>query len=243
MKEDDTNTTIGARIRLFRQTFSGISTQSAFAEALGVDQQRLSGYENGTKVPHTIIATMVRFGANPHWLLFGEGSMRTNAAEGEAWRQRELRAVVAQPNLIKKLDSTLPEFCILPLYADESAIAMPPDARDIEVEGPAVVHSSWCPHPSSTDCLRVASSGVSMQPTIPAGAMVTVDRTQTDPNRLEGKIVAIGLREGGVTLKRLRRTKRGDYIGMPDNPESLPICIEEGDRILGIVQTIHARID
>jgi phage repressor protein C with HTH and peptisase S24 domain len=136
------------------------------------------------------------------------------------------------------------EFYVLPLYADEVAAGTPREMRDAEIEGPAVIHRAWCPHPSQTDYVRVHATGTSMEPTIPAGSIVTIDRSQTDPSRLTGRVVALGLADGGVTLKRLTRTARGGFLGVPDNPseEHRAIHLEEGDRIVGLVRTVHARL-
>ena len=242
MASHDDHESIAKRIRQFRKSIHGCSTQKEFAAALGIDQQRLSGYENRTRVPHHVVAAMIRMGANPYWLLFGEGTMRGTPETGEAVRDRDIKAI----NLAGASDSDrqLAEFYILPLYADEVAAGLPREVRDTEIEGPAILHRAWCPHPQETDYVRVASTGSSMEPTIPAGAMVTIDRAECDPERLIGKVVAVGLREGGVTLKRLQKDGRGGYVGVPDNKaaDHTVVPIGDGDRLIGIVQTVHARI-
>jgi SOS-response transcriptional repressor LexA len=233
---------IGERIRDFRKSCTGFDTQQAFSQALGIDQQRLSGYENGTRVPHRVIAALVRLGASPYWLLFGEGPMRGAPQADEEVRAMEVRAVnVSNADVSAR---QLAEFYVLPLYADEVAAGQPLEVRDTEIEGPAIIHRAWCPHPAETDYVRVHSTGTSMEPTVPAGSIVTIDRAENDPERLLGRVVAIALREGGVTLKRLRRTERGGYVGVPDNPgaDHRPVHLEEGDRVLGLVRTVHARI-
>ncbi len=234
--------TIGLRLREFRKSCTGIETQQAFAAAIGIDQQRLSGYENGTRVPHHVIAALVRLGANPYWLLFGEGAMRASAGAGEQLRKMTVSAV--NPGDAVYEERAFAEFYVLPLYSDEVAAGQPLEMRDTEIEGPAIIHRAWCPHPEATDYVRVHSSGTSMEPTIPAGSIVTIDRSRTDPEMLLGKIVAIAVHEGGVTLKRLRRTERGGYIGMPDNPtpDNHPVAIADNDRVVGLVQTVHARL-
>ncbi|MBN2713082.1 MAG: hypothetical protein JXR97_11725 [Planctomycetes bacterium] len=234
--------TIAMRMKHFRKHFGGCETQQAFAQALGIDQQRLSGYENGTRVPHHVISALVRMGANPYWLLFGEGEMRGGPTSGEDVREMAIKAVSV--NAASVDDRQLAEFYVLPLYSDEVAAGTPLEVRDTEIEGPAIIHRAWCPHPESTDYVRVSASGTSMEPTIPAGAIVTIDRSENDPEKLIGKVAAIGLREGGVTLKRLQRTERGGYVGVPDNPtfENRAVALQDGDRIIGMVQTVHARL-
>ena len=239
---EGTPAAISDRIRKFRQSCPGCSTQQAFAAALGVDQQRLSGYENGTKVPHYVIAGLIRMGASPYWLLFGEGSMRGGTGNDEDIRQRPIKVVNVSNATIT--DRQMAEFHVLPLYSDEVAAGEPREMRDTEIEGPAVLHRAWCPHPGETVYVRVHSTGTSMEPTIPAGAIVTIDGSERDPERLMEKIVALRLRDGGVTLKRLRRTQRGGYVGVPDNPtdENRTIPLEDGDEVIGLVQTVHARV-
>lgn len=234
--------TIAQRVREFRMATAGCSTQQAFAAALGIDQQRLSGYENGTKVPHHVIASMVRMGANPYWLLFGEGDMRGGPGTDEDVRDMNIKAVSMQTAGVD--ERAMAEFYVLPLYADEVAAGQPLEMRDTEIEGPAIIHRAWCPHPRETDYVRVHATGTSMEPTVPAGSIVTIDRAETDPERLVGKVAAIAMREGGVTLKRLQRAERGGFVGVPDNPsnENKAIALGDGDRIIGLVQTVHARI-
>lgn len=234
--------TVAERIRVFRLNCAGCSTQQAFAAALGIDQQRLSGYENGTKVPHHVIAGLVRMGANPYWILFGEGAMRGGPSSDETIRGQEIKVISAHTGEFD--EKAMSQFYALPLYADEVAAGSPLDVRDTEIEGPAIIHQAWCPHPEETDYVRVHSTGDSMEPTIPAGSIITIDRHETDPGRLLGKVVAIGMLEGGVTIKRLQRTERGGYVGVPDNPAAVDkaVTIGEGDRIIGLVNTVHARI-
>jgi SOS-response transcriptional repressor LexA len=59
---------------------------------------------------------------------------------------------------------------------------------------------SWCPNPSETSCLRVR--GDVMKPLINDGDIVAVDCAQTDPARLNGKIVVTWHQEAGLILSR-----------------------------------------
>jgi phage repressor protein C with HTH and peptisase S24 domain len=240
---------IAQRIREFRGHYRDGMTQRAFSDELGIDQQRLSCYEMGTRVPHTVIAGLMKLGASPDWLLFGEGPMFREGERAEKIRHLELCVAEPSPEYAQGGTRTavadpeqLSDFYILPLYADEAAAGEPLEMRDTEIEGPAIIHRNWCPHPETTDYVRIASTGTSMEPTIPAGGIVTIDRTQTDPAALVGKVVAIGLRDDGVTVKRLQHTERGGYVGVPDNSSSehRSIYLEEGDRVIGRVCTVHA---
>jgi phage repressor protein C with HTH and peptisase S24 domain len=240
-KKNSDTTDLAHRIKIFRNNYKGGVTQNTFAKILEIDQQRLSCYEMGTKVPHNVISKLVEIGANPFWLLMGEGGIFSESPEDTAIRDISLTIPEENKNT-KFKDNDLGDFYVLPLYSDEAAAGEPLQMRDTEVEGPAIIHKNWCPNPHMTDYVRISASGTSMEPTIPAGAIVTIDRSQSVPEELIGKIVAIAIKDGGVTIKRLRKTSRNGYVGEPDNPtyENRTIYIEEGDRIIGRVTTVHA---
>ena len=239
---------IAHRVRLFRQRSKELSTQREFAAALGIDQQRLSGYENNVRIPHEVLTALIRLGANPYWLFFGEGQMMAEPQQQETTQPHIPTPVIkinTTTDSFKFTESDFENFYVLPLYADEAAAATPLEIRDTVIEGPAIIHRAWCPNPDKTVYVRVSSTGDSMAPAIPAGSMVTIDRSFTEPAKLIGKIVAIAAREGDVTLRRLIKTKRGIYVGQPDNPtnRNRPIALIEGDCIIGLVRTVHALLE
>src|ERR1700691_2719712 len=55
----------------------------------------------------------------------------------------------------------------------------------------------WCPNPVQTNCLRV--KGTSMSPLINDGDIVAVDGSQTNPKKLNGKIVVGWPRGAGIS--------------------------------------------
>lgn len=61
--------------------------------------------------------------------------------------------------------------------------------------------ASWCPNPAQTNCLRV--KGDSMSPLIDDGDVVAVDGSQSQSEKLNGKIVLAWHREKGLSLARL----------------------------------------
>ena len=61
--------------------------------------------------------------------------------------------------------------------------------------------ASWCPNPEQTNCLRV--KGNSMSPLIDDGDVVAVDGSQSQSDKLNGKIVLAWHREKGLSLARL----------------------------------------
>ena len=131
------------------------------------------------------------------------------------------------------------DFQEIPFYPDEIAAGQPLEVRDAP-EGIVIVHKDWCKQPEYTVAVRVSSTGTSMEPTIPAGAIVTIDTSPKDIETLLGKPVAIYKNGDGATIKRLTKTTKG-WCGVPDNraPSNEVIMIEEGDRIIGKVNSVH----
>ena len=107
-------------------------------------------------------------------------------------------------------------------------------------EGIVIVHKDWCKQPENMVAVRVSSTGTSMEPTIPAGAIVTIDTTTREPKSLLGQAVAIYKNGDGATIKRLTQTTKG-WCGVPDNRDPIHqvIMIEEDDRIIGKVNSVH----
>ncbi len=141
---------------------------------------------------------------------------------------------------ILQIPSVAPEdFQEIPFYPDEIAAGQPLEVRD-DPEGIVIVHKDWCKQPENTVAVRVSSTGTSMEPTIPAGAIVTIDTTPTEPDKLLGQAVAIYKKDDGATIKRLAQTTKG-WCGIPDNrdPKHQVIMIEDGDRIIGKVNSVH----
>jgi hypothetical protein len=59
--------------------------------------------------------------------------------------------------------------------------------HDALIESMIAAPREWCPHPSSTSCLRV--KGSSMAPTLCDGYIVAVDSSKMDRHKLDGKFV------------------------------------------------------
>ena len=84
-------------------------------------------------------------------------------------------------------------------------------------------------------------------PGIPDGAIVTIDKSYRSAESSLGKVVAIYIAETEeVTLRRLQRdgARPKRYIGVPDNMtlQNHPVAIEQEDRIIGRVVSVHALV-
>jgi SOS-response transcriptional repressor LexA len=75
--------------------------------------------------------------------------------------------------------------------------------QDAPIEGMIAAPKDWCPHPSTTSCLRVR--GNSMSPLIHDGYILVVDFSQSNVGDLNGKIVIASHQDKGLTVSRLKR--------------------------------------
>ena len=129
------------------------------------------------------------------------------------------------------------DFYKIPYFPDGIAAGNPKEIKEYP-DGVVILHKDWCAHPLETSAARLDDSAHSMEPTIMAGSIITVDHAITDPKELDGEVVAIHKNYAGITVKRLK--KIGDrWCGIPDNPEYEVIELEEGDSIIGLVTTHH----
>ena len=250
---DDDRAAVNRRFRALRLRLEGPRGKSAFARRIGESQSNVSRWETGRTIPGFALAKVVQaYNVNPHWLLTGEGEVF--AGKAEDIRRSEVRVVAAgerpsegaspaQPYLPS--DDELSDFFVLPLLRDAAAAGPGREIREEDIEGPAIIHRRWCPHPEQTDYVRV--SGDSMEPVIPDDAIVTIDKAQTDPEALLGRVVAVFIAQTrSVTIKRLQRddVNRNRYVAVPDNLtlDNRPHVLDPGDRIIGRVLSVHALV-
>lgn len=91
------------------------------------------------------------------------------------------------------------------------------------------------------DLFVARGEGDSMQPTILDGDIVLIDTAQKDI-RQQDRIWAVSYGELGM-IKRVRRTPRGSYLLLSDNPAVPPVdCADEEMHVVGRVIWIGRRI-
>jgi len=240
----------GARLTEARKARS--MSVSQLSQRSNVAERSIRQYESGQVDPCS--TTLERIAAaldvRMEWLVAGKEPMRIDARR--AWqdigivvRQRDAEGRQAKIDAVaaEQLAEQPEEFYVLPLLNGTAACGPGHVVHEEDIEGPAVIHRSWCPHPERTDYVRCR--GHSMEPTVPDEAIVTIDRAETDPEQLLGYVVAVWVAtEDAVTIKRLAKNKQGDYVAMPDHrsPDVLPFELAPEDRIIGKVRTVHAEL-
>lgn len=220
--------TVGDRIQE-RMSKIGLS-QSELARRVGVTQPTINALIHGgnttSKHLHRIAAELE---TSPAWL---------------AGETDEDVPVAVAPSALKALTDKL-DLAIVPEL--EIGYSMGGGAtvfEQYEQKGVVPFQRAWLRTMmrGSLDDLFVArGEGDSMQPTLMDGDIVLIDTAQKDI-RQQDRIWAVSYGDLGV-IKRVRRTPRGSYLLMSDNPAVSPVeCVDEEMHVVGRVIWIGRRI-
>ena len=138
--------------------------------------------------------------ANPIWLLTGEGrgtgALPTSGCFAvEPGRIDPARARRARAFARAARSWSPPRTCPSEQASDFVAVGLYPLAEignevpdPSRIEGYVLAYRHWLPNPSETIATRLTDDA--MHPILPAGSIVAVDRSVTDPRKLHGQIVA-----------------------------------------------------
>jgi hypothetical protein len=202
---------ISRRLREVRQELFGEHGGPELARRLNLPARTWYNYETGVTVPAEVLLSFIdQTGANPVWLLSGEGERYRREVEGsllaeltpiqlirrglEKLEQQPHEVVVISPdNLPGDSSSDFVAVSLVPLHELGSRSIDPK-----EIEGHILAYREWLPHPRETVAVRLKDEA--MFPILPAGSVVAVDRSVTDAQRLQGKMVAA--RPDGVPMIR-----------------------------------------
>lgn len=202
---------LSRRLREIRQEIFGEHGGPELARRLGLPARTWYNYETGVTVPAEVLLGFIeQTGVNPTWLLNGEGPRYRHPHDDrllseltpielirrglEKLERSSSEVVVIAPENLPS-DATS-EFVAIGLYP-LSAIAEP--VLDPSwIEGHVLAYRHWLPKPSETIGTRLTDD--SMYPILPAGSIVALDRSVTDPIKLHGQIV--GANPGGVPMIR-----------------------------------------
>jgi hypothetical protein len=192
---------LSRRLREIRQELFGDHGGPELARRLSLPARTWYNYETGVTVPaEVLLAFIEQTGANPAYLISGEGPRYSQAADDrmlsdlspvelirrglEKLERASQKAIIVAPeNLPSRLTS---EFEAVKLYPLE-ALARP-DLDSTRGEGHVLVYRNWLAHPSQT--IAVPMLDDSMSPILPSGSIAAIDRSITSPMELRGRIVA-----------------------------------------------------
>ncbi len=233
---------LSRRLREIRQEIFGEHGGPELSRRLSLPARTWYNYETGVTVPAEVLLGFIeQTGANPAWLLNGEGPRYRTSQDDQLLselspielirrglekleRSSSEVTIVAPENLPG--DSTS-EFVAISLYALSDLAA--PNLDPSRVEGHVMAYRQWLPRPSETIGVRLADEA--MYPILPAGSVVAIDRSATHPHKLHGQIVAAC--PEGVPIVRWLDVHGRHIILRPNHSGRdfplIPIEFEEGD--------------
>jgi hypothetical protein len=218
---------LSRRLRDLRLELFGEHGGPELARRLGLPARTWYNYETGVTVPAEVLLGFIdQTGANPTWLLNGEGMRyRRNQDEVvlselspielirrglEKLEQEPHDVVIVAPdNLPGEAMSEFVAVSLVPL----SELGRKPHDPSV-VEGYIMAYRQWLPNPSETVGVRLSDDA--MHPILPSGSMVAVDRSVTDPQLLQGRIVAA--KPDGETVIRWLEVSGRHLILRPNQP-------------------------
>jgi hypothetical protein len=192
---------LSRRLREIRQELFGDHGGPELARRLNLPARTWYNYETGVTVPaEVLLAFIEQTGANPMYLISGEGSRFRQVSDErllseltpvelirrglEKLERSPSEAVIVAPeNLPSDVASDFLAVSLYPLSAIGKDVLDPS-----EVEGHIMAYRQWLPNPSKTIGVRMTDDA--MHPILPSGSIVAVDRSLTNPFQLHGRIVA-----------------------------------------------------
>jgi hypothetical protein len=192
---------LSRRLREIRQEIFGEHGGPELARRLNLPARTWYNYETGVTVPAEVLLGFIeQTGVNPTWLLNGEGPryrlshddrLLSELTPIELIRRGLERlersssevVIVAPENLPGDATSEFVAIALYPLSEIGEAVLDP-----VRADGHVLAYRHWLPKPSATIGTRLMDDA--MHPILPAGSIVAVDRSVTDPHKLHGQIVA-----------------------------------------------------
>jgi len=193
---------LSRRLREVRQELFGEHGGPELARRLNLPARTWYNYETGVTVPAEVLLSFIdQTGANPVWLLSGEGSRYRRPLEEslisemspielirrglEKLEQEPTDVVIVAPENLP--GEYLSEFVAVSLVPMRELLQRTIDPA--RVEGYIMAYRQWLPHPNETMGVRLSDDA--MHPILPAGSVVAIDRSVTDVHALQGRMVAV----------------------------------------------------
>jgi hypothetical protein len=220
---------ISSRLREIRQELFGEHGGPELARRLDLPARTWYNYETGVTVPAEVLLSFIdQTGTNPLWLLNGEGPKYRRGLEDMVLSElspvqlirRGLEKLEQEPSgdIVIAAPENLPsesisEFVAVPLIPLADLLNREP--RTDHAGGHVMAYRKWLPHPKETVAVRMEDDA--MHPILPMGSIVAIDRAITDPQRLQGRLVA-ACHDGLPMIRWLKLS--GRYLFLEPNQES-----------------------
>lgn len=229
---------ISSRLRQIRQELFGEHGGPELARRLHLPARTWYNYETGVTVPAEVLLCFIeQTQVNPLWLLSGRGAKFRGDLEDEilaeltpeqlirrGLEKLEQRPAEGLPNAPESLASDPPsEFVSVDLVP---LSALGPAGRAGRAEGHILAYRMWIPHPRETIAVRLEDDA--MHPILPVGSVAAIDRAVTEPDRLQGRLVAAAP-DGQPMIRWLELSGRHLILRPNQTGRNLPIIpVERG---------------
>jgi SOS-response transcriptional repressor LexA len=218
---------IAGRLREIRQELFGEHGGPELARRLNLPARTWYNYETGVTVPAEVLLSFIdQTGANPEWLLSGNGPRYHRGLEDsilseltpqqlirrglEKLEQEPQEVVLVMPDNLPQDD--LSDFVAIDLVCLADLVG-PASARP-RADGHVLAYRQWIPHVAETVAVQIDDD--SMHPILPEGSVVAVDRASRNPDHLHGKLVAAA--PGGKAMIRWLEISGRHLILRPNQP-------------------------
>lgn len=218
---------ISSRLREVRQDLFGEHGGPELARRLNLPARTWYNYETGVTVPAEVLLNFIeQTGTNPIWLLSGEGPKYRRSLEDlfltdmspsdlirrglEKLEQQQRGAVLAAPEGLP--DDQISDFVAVGVVPMSDLAE-----RSVNSDGTlgyVFAYRPWLPHPSETIGVQVEDDA--MSPVLPIGSIAAIDLSVTEPERLQGRLVA-ACPEGRPMIRWLELSGR-HLILRPNQP-------------------------
>jgi Peptidase S24-like len=232
---------VSRRLREIREEIFGEHGGPELARRLNLPARTWYNYESGVTVPAEVLLDFIeQTGANPLWLLNGHGQKYHHPNDDPLLSQltpvelirRGLEALERSSQSMAIIaPKSVPDINI----SDYVAVAVYPFSEladtnlvETQVRSHVLARRHWLPNPDETIATQLVDDA--MHPILPVGSIVAVDRTATDPRKLDGKIVATC--PNGIPMIRWLEVSGRHFILRPNNQVSkefplIPIELDE----------------
>jgi len=192
---------LSRRLREIRQEIFGDRGGPELARRLSLPARTWYNYETRVTIPAwDLLAFIDQTGANPAWLLSGEGAKYRRGLTDlnvveltpielirrglEKLEQEPSGAVIVAPeNLPGQFKSDFVAVSLVPM----AALAHDPIDPAV-IESYIMAYRQWLPNPAATLAVRLTDDA--MYPILPLGSVVAIDRSKRDIPSLQGRMVA-----------------------------------------------------
>ncbi len=242
---------LSRRLREVRQDLFGEHGGPELARRLNLPARTWYNYETGVTVPAEVLLSFIdQTGASPIWLLTGNGSKYHRFSDEVVSELSPIELIRRGLEKLERESKSSPSLAIDNIPGDAASEFIPVPLIPVgeltgngvapdKAEGFIMAFRQWLPNPDETVGVRLDDD--SMNPILPAGSIVAVDRSVVDPEILQGRIVAANP-EGNVPVIRWLDFGGRHLILRPNQPSKehplIPVEIESQPEGLIIGQVV-----